>query len=136
MQDLDFKDWLYDEGILRDLSGKITMLALGGALALGAGALFGNQSPKCFNIFLITSESSINEIILIDPKHLGHNSGSTFFQKKRRPGSYFLYQSRPISPGNLAGQFRFKEAGDFIVGVCLFRKTWLARPLRRLNLTV
>jgi hypothetical protein len=45
--------------------------ALGGALALGAGALFGNQSPKCFNIFLITSESSINEIILIDLKHLG-----------------------------------------------------------------
>ena len=28
----------------------------------------------------------------------------------------FLYQSRPISPGSLAGQFRFKKAGDFIVG--------------------
>jgi len=29
-------------------------------------------------------------------------------------------QSRPISPGSLAGQFRFKEAGYFIVDVCLF----------------
>jgi len=32
----------------------------------------------------------------------------------------FLYQSCPISPESLAGQFWFKEAGDFIVGVCLF----------------
>jgi hypothetical protein len=32
----------------------------------------------------------------------------------------FLYQSRPISPASLAGQFGFKEAGDFIVGVCFF----------------
>jgi len=31
-----------------------------------------------------------------------------------------LYQSCPISPESLAGQFWFKEAGDFIVGVCLF----------------
>ena len=42
MHELEFKDWLYDEGFLRDLakkaSGKITMLALGGALALGIGA--------------------------------------------------------------------------------------------------
>ena len=29
----------------------------------------------------------------------------------------FLYQSRLISPESLAGQLRFKEAGDFTVGV-------------------
>jgi hypothetical protein len=32
----------------------------------------------------------------------------------------FLYQSRPISTENLAGQFQITEAGDFIVGDFLF----------------
>lgn len=38
MQDLDFKDWLYDEGFFSGLGKKIPMLALSGALALGVGA--------------------------------------------------------------------------------------------------
>ena len=32
----------------------------------------------------------------------------------------FLYQSRPNTPESLACQFRFKDAGDFTVDVCLF----------------
>jgi hypothetical protein len=32
----------------------------------------------------------------------------------------FLYQSRPISPESLAGQFGFKETGAFIINAVLF----------------
>jgi len=44
---------------------------------------------------------------------------SSKFNRKRNFVD-FLYQSRPISTENLAGQFQITEAGDFIVGVFLF----------------
>jgi hypothetical protein len=94
---------------------------MGGAFATGRGLRFTSQRPKCFKIFFITPGSSMNEIIRICTETLRAYEGIDFVD--------FLYQSRPISPGSLAGQFRFKEAGDFIVGVCLF--SFSPRNIRR-----
>jgi hypothetical protein len=52
-----------------------------------------------------------------------------YFPSKNGGQAPIFFQSRPISPESLAGQFRsfdlealdrFKKAGDFIVGACLF----------------
>jgi hypothetical protein len=72
---------------------------MGGALATGRGLRFTSHSPKCFKIFFITSGSSMNEIIRIAPKHLGHTRGSTFRQKTADRLRFFV----SIAP-NFAGK--------------------------------
>jgi hypothetical protein len=55
------------------------MASDGGALARGGGLRLTSHKLRWLRIFLIISESSINEIIFIDPGHLGHNKGSTLY---------------------------------------------------------
>jgi hypothetical protein len=56
-----------------DVLGPSEDLARGGVLRLTS------HKSRCLRIFFIISESSINEIIFIDPEHLGHNNGSTLY---------------------------------------------------------
>ena len=42
-------------------------------MALGGGGFLGNHSPKCFEIFLMTSWFSIKLMIRIFPWHLGQS---------------------------------------------------------------
>jgi hypothetical protein len=51
--------------------------SIGGPLARGGGLRLTSHKPKWLRIFLILSESSINEIIFIDPDYLGHNNELT-----------------------------------------------------------
>lgn len=82
------------------------MVSVGGSLARGGGLRLTSHKPRCLRIFLIISESSINEIILIDPAHLGHNKGSIppgrdkFFELNvpnffERPEAIYLIQLMP-----------------------------------------
>ena len=51
------------------------MASVGGPLARGGSFRLTSHKFRCLRIFLIISESSINEIIFIDPKHLEHTYG-------------------------------------------------------------
>ena len=64
-------------------------------------------------------EDLANDLLILDKCNYPHST-ETLRAYEGIDLVDFLYQSRPISPESLAGQFRFKEAGDFIVGVCLF----------------
>ena len=63
---------------------------MGGALATGRGLLFTSHSPKCFKIFIITSESSMMAITCMVPLQLGHTSGSTSYILCIRRAQFYL----------------------------------------------
>jgi hypothetical protein len=51
--------------------------SVGGLLARGGGLRLTFHKPRWLRIFLIISESSIKDIILIDPEHLEQTNGLT-----------------------------------------------------------
>jgi hypothetical protein len=64
-------------------------------------------------------EDLANDLLIFDKCNYAHCT-ETLRTYERIDFVDFLYQSRPISPESLAGQLRFKEAGDFTVDVSLF----------------
>ena len=57
--------------------------SIGGSLARGGGLRLTSDKPRCLRIFLIISESSIKDIILIDPGHLEQTNGLTLCDPDR-----------------------------------------------------